>query len=202
MSNHHAPGVCFQCESCGVSGPGTSLIRSTVDADAANPHRAGVTQDIWSSTIRPVTGIMPPENTSCDMIATTSSGMICSLDLASAESARPTIAAATQLAAMSTNSSRLRLPRITAPLSTAPGPHPLPNMVMAVTIPDCTTANTAKTKTLASRYAVVDNPTACSRRKMARSPIRARIVSAVPMKIAPTLSSTRICPGSLGASPP
>ena len=45
--------------------------------------------------MRPVTGIMPPENTSCDMIATTSNGMICSFDLASADSARPTIAAAT-----------------------------------------------------------------------------------------------------------
>ena len=55
-----------------------------------------MTQDIWSSTARPVTGIMPPENTSCDMIATTSSGMICSLDFASADSARPTVAAQTQ----------------------------------------------------------------------------------------------------------
>ena len=59
-----------------------------------------------------------------------------------------------------------------------------------------------KTKTFAKMYAVVDSPTACSRRKIARSPISARIVSAVPMKMAPTLSSTRICPGSFGASPP
>ena len=42
MSNHHAAGVCCQCESFGVSGPGTSLVRSTVEADAAKPHRAGV----------------------------------------------------------------------------------------------------------------------------------------------------------------
>ena len=48
---------------------------------------------------------------------------------------------------------------------------------------------------------MVDNPTACSRRKIGRSPIRSRMVKAVPMKIAPTLSSTRICPGSFGASP-
>ena len=49
---------------------------------------------------------------------------------------------------------------------------------------------------------MVDKPTACSRRKIARSPISARMVSAVPMKMAPTLSMTRICPGSLGAGPP
>src|SRR5262245_41103759 len=103
MLNHHAPAVCFQCESFGVSGPGTSRIRSTVDAEEAKPHLAGVTHDIWSSTMRSVTGIMPPENTSWDMIATTSSGMICSCDLANADSASPTIAAATVVTAMSTN---------------------------------------------------------------------------------------------------
>src|ERR1700694_919286 len=138
MSNSHACAVCCQWESFGVSGPGTSLIRSTVDADAAKPQRAGVAQDSWSSTSRPVTGIIPPENTSCDMIATTSSGMICSLDLATADSANPSIAEATQAEAMSTNSSRLGLPSATAPWV---GP-PLPNTTMAVTIADCTTANT------------------------------------------------------------
>ncbi|CAG7187244.1 hypothetical protein PICSAR235_02953 [Mycobacterium avium subsp. paratuberculosis] len=56
-------------------------------------------------------------------------------------------------------------------------------------------------QTLANRYADVDSPTACSRRKMARSPMRSRMVSAVPMKTAPTFSSTRIWPGSLGAAP-
>ena len=65
-------------------------------------------------------------------------------------------------------------------------------MLMATTTPDCSNANPAKTKTLANMYAVVDNPTACSRRKIARSPMSARIVNAVPMKMAPTLSSTRI----------
>ena len=100
--------------------------------------------------MRSVTGIMPPENTSWLMTATTSSGMICSADLASADSARPTIAEATVVDAMSTNNSRLRLP-ITAPLSTAPGPHPLPRIAIEVTIADWTTANTVNTNTLASR---------------------------------------------------
>src|SRR3954462_11635286 len=154
MLNHHVPTVCFQCESCGVSGPGTSLIRSIVDAVEANPQRAGVTHDIWSRAIRPVTGIMPPWNTSCDMIAITSSGMICSFDLASADRARPTIAAPTQQAATSTYNSRDRL-GITTPLATAPGPHPFPNMLMATTTADCSRANPAKTKTLANMYAVV-----------------------------------------------
>src|ERR1700682_2451530 len=138
MSNSHALDVCCQWESFGVSGPGTSLIRSTVEADAAKPHLAGVAQDIWSSTRRPVTGIMPPENTSCDMIATTSRGMICSLDLATADNANPSIADATQAEAMSTNSSRLGLPSATAPWVGAP----LPTTTMAVTIADCTPANT------------------------------------------------------------
>src|SRR3954454_25182466 len=127
MLNHHVPTVCFQCESCGVSGPGTSLIRSIVDAVEANPQRAGVTHDIWSSTMRPVTGIMPPWNTSCDMIAITSSGMICSLVLASSEVAKPTLDAPTQHAATSTYNSRDRL-GITAPLVTAPAPQPFPMM--------------------------------------------------------------------------
>src|SRR5689334_8644902 len=201
MLNHQVPAWCFQCESCGVSGPGTSLSRSIVDAVLANPQRAGVIHDNWSRPMRPVTGIMPPWNTNCDMIAITSSGMICSFDLASAESAKPVIAAATQHAATPTYNSRVR-GGMTAPLVTAPGPHFLPHTLMPTTTADCNHANPAKTNTLARMYADVDSPTACSRRKIARSPMSARIVSAVPMKIAPTLSSTRICPGSLGASPP
>ena len=74
------------------------------------------------------------------------------------------------MAAMSTYSSRVRL-GITAPLRHGAGAPPLPHIVMPTTIADCINANTAKTKTLASMYAVVDNPTACSRRKIARSPI-------------------------------
>ena len=57
------------------------------------------------------------------------------------------------------------------------------------------------TQILASRYAVVDKPTACSRRKIARSPIRSRIVIAVPMKIAPMFSSTRISPARWARRP-
>ena len=34
-SDHHVAGVCCQCESFGVSGPGTNLVRSAVEADAA-----------------------------------------------------------------------------------------------------------------------------------------------------------------------
>src|SRR4051812_24581663 len=157
MLNSQALAVCLQCESCGVSGPGTSLMRSMVDAVLANPHRAGVNHDNWSSPMRPVTGIMPPWNTSCDMIAITNSGMICSFDLANAESAKPVIAAATQQAATSTYSSRVR-GGITAPLVTAPGPHFLPHTLMPTTIADCSNANPAKTKTLAKIYADVDNP--------------------------------------------
>src|ERR1700757_3625880 len=154
-----------------------------VEADDANPHLAGVTHDIWSRPVRPVTGIMPPENTSCDMTATTSSGMICSLDFAMDDNTKPSIAEATVVMAMSTNSSRLGMPNATAPWV---GP-PLPTIAIATTIADWTTANTVYTHTFASRYADVDNPTACSRRKIARSPIRSRMVSAVPMKTAPTL---------------
>ena len=90
---------------------------------------------------------MPPENTNWLMIATTSSGMICSLDFASADSARPTMAAATVVAAMVTNSSRVALPSTVAPWV---GP-PLPMIVIAVTIADCRTANTEYTHTLANR---------------------------------------------------
>jgi len=43
---------------------------------------------LGEATLR--TGIIPPENTNWLMTATTSSGMICSLDFAKAESARGT----------------------------------------------------------------------------------------------------------------
>src|SRR6516165_10276180 len=116
MSNHHAAGVWCQCESFATDGTACSKVsRSMVAADVAKPHLAGVSQDIWSRPVRPVTGIMPPENTSCDMTATTSSGMICSLDLAMDDNTNPSIAEATVVIAMSTNSSRLGLPNATAP---------------------------------------------------------------------------------------
>jgi len=97
MSNSQPDGVCAQCGSVGLSGLGSSNGRLAVDADAAKPQRAGVAPDSWSSTSRSVTGIMPPENTSRDMTDTTSIGMICSLDRASADSARPRMAEATPL---------------------------------------------------------------------------------------------------------
>lgn len=58
---------------------------------------------------------MPPENTSCDMTATTSSGMNCSFDLATADNASLSIAEATQVKATSANSFRPGLPNTTAP---------------------------------------------------------------------------------------
>ena len=50
MSKIHRFGVCFQNESLDADGVGTSLIRSTVEADAAKPHRAGVNQESWSTS--------------------------------------------------------------------------------------------------------------------------------------------------------
>src|SRR3984957_4664013 len=138
MSNHQVAALWCQCESFGIWGPGCNLIRSMVEAEAANPHLAGVAQDIWSSPMRAVTGIMPPENTSCDMTATTSRGMIWSLDLATADSAKPSMAEATVVNATSTNSSRPGLPIAAAPRV---GP-PLPSSAITVTIADWTIANT------------------------------------------------------------
>ncbi len=114
--------------------------------------------------------------------------MICSLDLATADSASPSMAEATHVSATSTNNSRPGLPNATAPWVGAP----LPSTAMMVTIADWTIAKTVYTHTFANRYADVDRPTACSRRKIARSPMRSRMVSAVPMNTAPTFSSTRI----------
>jgi hypothetical protein len=50
--------------------------RSVVAAEAAKPHRAGIIQDNWSRTIRPVTGIIPPQNTMESITAITSIGRI------------------------------------------------------------------------------------------------------------------------------
>ena len=104
-----------------------------VDADAAKPHLAGVAQDIWSSPTRPVTGIIPPENTNCDITATTSRGMICSLDLAMAPRANPRLAQQSKVAATSTNSLKTGL----AQRDKAPGiGQPFPIIAMMVTIAD------------------------------------------------------------------
>ena len=46
MSKSQLDAVCSHHRSLGVSGPGTNVVRSTVEADAANPHRAGVNHDI------------------------------------------------------------------------------------------------------------------------------------------------------------
>src|ERR1700728_1217664 len=138
MSNSQALLVWFQCWSFGSVGPGISRWASMVDADAAKPHRAGVAQDNWSSTSRLVTQIMPPENTSWDMIDTTSIGMIWSCDWASADSAMPSSAAPTQVAATVTNSSRLTLPSSTAFEIGVPQPI----TEIAVAIAACTIAKT------------------------------------------------------------
>src|SRR6202166_1643963 len=159
MSKIHRFGVCFQNESLGADGVGTSLIRSTVEADAAKPHLAGVNQDSWSTRSRCATGIIPPQNTSCEMTNTTSIGMICSLDRASADSASPSTAPATEVPATFRNSPTLALPTTTSPCV---GP-PLPYTTIATRIADWMIAGVEYTRTLASRYAVADNPTACSR---------------------------------------
>src|ERR1700692_1607888 len=151
MSKIHRFGVCFQNESLGADGVGTSLIRSTVEADAAKPHRAGVNQDSWSTRSRCATGIIPPQNTSCEMTNTTSIGMICSLDRASEDKTNPSIAAATQVAAAFRNSSTRALPTTTAPCV---GP-PLPYITTATRIADWMIAAVEYTQILASRYAVV-----------------------------------------------
>lgn len=81
------------------------------------------------------------------MSDTTSSGMICSLERASADSSSPSIAAATHVAATATNSSRVAFPSSTAGRLGAP----LPITTMAVAIAACTTANTQNTAIFASR---------------------------------------------------
>jgi len=67
--------------------------------------------------------------------------------------------------------------------------------VIVVAIADWMTANTKNTAIFASRYALVDRPTACSRRKMGRLPMRSRIVNAVPMKTAAMVSNINTEPG-------
>ena len=88
---------------------------------------------------------------------------------------------------------------VECPSSTAPRlGAPLPPTTIAVTMAACRIANPQNTSVLASRYAVVDSPTACSRWKMARSPTRSRIVSATPMNAAAGSSKARICAASSG----
>ena len=88
---------------------------------------------------------MPPENTSWDMIDTTSIGMIWSCDWASADSAMPSSAAPTQVAATVTNSSNRTSPSSTGPDSGLPQPI----TEMAVAIAAWTIAKTENTTILA-----------------------------------------------------
>ena len=62
MSSSHQPEWCdhrvsFVCSS------GAIVRRSVVDAVAAKPQRAGNVQESCSRPNRPVTGIIPPQNT-------------------------------------------------------------------------------------------------------------------------------------------
>src|SRR5215469_5110055 len=107
--------MCFECchtgSLVGICGTFTRSGKSIDDAPAANPQRPGVSQDSWLRPSRPVTGIMPPQSTSCDMIDTTNNGMICSLVCATADSIRPNIAEATQVAATVRKSEKVASPK-------------------------------------------------------------------------------------------
>ena len=81
------------------------------------------------------------------MIDTTSRGMICSLDCATAESIRPRMAEATQVPATVTNSENVELPKNCGCAVGAP----LPSLTMIVAIAACVVANAQNTATLASR---------------------------------------------------
>ena len=75
MSNTQKWRLCVHSVSlAGVSG---AVVRiSTVDAEAAKPQRAGMSHDSWSRTIRPVTGMSPPQNTNENITVMTSIGRI------------------------------------------------------------------------------------------------------------------------------
>src|SRR5579875_490327 len=142
MSNRKMCLECCHIESLvGICGTLTRFGKSIDEAPAANPQRPGVTQDSWLRPARPVTGIIPPQSTNCDMIDTTSSGMICSLVCASADSSRPSIAEATQVPATVTNSENVELPKNGGLAVGAP----LPNRTMKVAIAACPVANTKNT---------------------------------------------------------
>jgi hypothetical protein len=75
MSNTHQLSLWIHRVSlAGVSG--AVVRRSTVDADAPKPQRAGMSQDSWSRTIRPLTGMSPPQNTNDNITVMTSMGRI------------------------------------------------------------------------------------------------------------------------------
>src|SRR5690348_17641423 len=59
-----------------VCSSGAMVPKSVVDEEAANPQRAGITQDSWSRPVRPVTGIIPPQNTIDSITEITSIGRI------------------------------------------------------------------------------------------------------------------------------
>ena len=139
---------------------------------------------------------MPPANTICAMSVTTVSGSTWLLVCASDDTNRPRIADATHVAAMPTNSSSVGLPN-----RFASGNAPLPIVTISTRMADWITAIAPNTAILAARYADVDSPTACSWRKMLRSPTNSRTVSAVPMKNAPKFIMPRICFCSNGAAP-
>ena len=90
---------------------------------------------------------MPPASTSCDMIVTTSSGMICSVVCAKADIIRPRMAEATQVPATVMNSENVASPKNGGCAVGAP----FPRRTMNVAIAAWAVAKTQNTNTLASR---------------------------------------------------
>lgn len=74
-------------ESCATLG--LSAVRSTVEADMANPHLLGEMAATTSSAPRSVMVTRPPQKTNCAITVTTSAGMVCSPVLTMADSNSP-----------------------------------------------------------------------------------------------------------------
>src|ERR1022692_3261844 len=101
MSRSQMYGVWFHSGSGLVPGAsGEIWFRLEVDAVAAKPHRDGENQENCSRPAFPFSGNTPPLSTTWTKTTTTSSGMVLSDELTSAEISRPTVIDATASTAM------------------------------------------------------------------------------------------------------
>src|SRR5512135_3533848 len=100
MSVSQAALVWFQIHS-GLNEPGgMMLLKSTVDAVAANPHRAGVRKEIWASPTGRASN--PPHRMTCAITDSTRNGMVFSEVFTIADTSRPSVIEATASNAMAT----------------------------------------------------------------------------------------------------
>src|ERR1017187_1449670 len=106
MSSSQVCAVCCQRGSWLALGSGVILFKSTLDAEAANPHRDGVSQATCSSPGLPLIGMKLPAMTTWIMTRRNTSGIARSVVLTADDTSRPMAIDTTAMSAVASAISR------------------------------------------------------------------------------------------------